>query len=211
MADGLFWDLNTMKSTIAITYEDSFWERLSTCDGISVPFLPLFPRRYLISGGSGAGLPLLSSTHNCQWSTFPDPFWMFNSQLMVDCFSHSSLCLLAYWCSRRNQHVLIQSFRLWLLLLSASPPLPTKYPSDHWTQNPKRLYLSDVAGDYRNCFSSSGIEFSLAFLAARHFFPAPLSCCMWRFCLVFGFNCWPGRPTFFVEAVEVEDIFRGEK
>ena len=140
-----------MKSTIAITYEDSFWERISTCDGISVPFLPLFPRRYLISGGSGAGLPLLSSTHNCQWSTFPDPFWMFNSQLMVGCFSHSSLCLLAYWCSRRNQHVLIQSFRLWLLLLSASPPLPTKYPSDHWSQNPKRLCISDVVGDYCNC------------------------------------------------------------
>ena len=141
-----------MKSTIAITYEDSFRERLSTCDGISVPFLPLFPRRYLISGGSGAGLPLLSSTHNCQWSTFPDPFWMFNSQLMVDCFSHSSLCLLAYWCSRRNQHVLIQSFRLWLLLLSASPPLPTKYPSVHWSQSPMRLSLSDAAGGYRKSF-----------------------------------------------------------
>ena len=96
MADGLFWDLNTMKSTIVITYEDSFWESFSTCDGNSVPFLPLLPRRYLISGGSGAVLPLLSSTRNCQRSTFPDPFWMFHSQLqlMVDCFIHSSPCLL---------------------------------------------------------------------------------------------------------------------
>ena len=83
-----------MKSTIAITYEDSFWESFSTCDGNSVPFLPLLPRRYLISGGSGAVLPLLSSTRNCQRSTFPDPFWMFHSQLMVDCFIHSSPCLL---------------------------------------------------------------------------------------------------------------------
>ena len=207
MADGLFETSILWSLLLQLPMRTASEKEFSTYDGISVPFLPLFPRRYLISGGSGAGLPFLSSTHNCQWSTFPDPFWMFNSQLMVDCFSHSSLCLLAYWCSRRNQHVLIQSFRLWLLLLSASPLLPTKYPSDHWTQNPKRLYLSDVAGDYRNCFSSSGIEFSLAFLAARHFFPAPLCCCMWRFCLVFGFSCWPGRPTFFGETVEVEDTF----
>ena len=91
----------------------------------------------------------------------------FNSQLSAINFSwslldasftthgrllHSQQPLFACWCSWRNQHVLIKPLRLWLLLLSASPPLPTKYPSDHWSQNPKRLCLSDAAGDYRNRF-----------------------------------------------------------
>ena len=102
-----------MKSTIAITYEDSFWERLSTCDGNSVPFLSLFPKWYLISGGSGAGLPLLSSTRNCQRSTFPDPFWIFLAQ---DRLRQSQQPLFPCWCSSRNQHVWSQPLRLWLLL-----------------------------------------------------------------------------------------------
>ena len=100
--------------------------------------------------------------------------------ILFGCFIHNSwsiasftvalVCLLVFL----TQSVcLITPLRLWLLLLSASPLLPTKYPSDHWSQNPKRLCLSDAAGDYRNRFFKcrDRIKFGLLGCSASFFPP----------------------------------------
>ena len=104
----IVWDFNAVKSIIAITWEDSFWESFSTCKH-SVPFSAI--SSLAISDNRRIWRCTSTSFFNPQLSaiSFQDPVCFFLAHYRL---LHSQQPLLPCWCPWRNQHVWSQPLRL---------------------------------------------------------------------------------------------------